>query len=280
MTDTQHAIKPAQARKLYKTMKDLHDILIKNKINYWVTGGTLIGAIRHRGLVPWDDDGDICIMKNDVKKLRKLIPVFNKKGYILEEGGSEEDDPETQICRSKKDSCTWYLAPKGANSLGVDIFVMERIGPLITYADPYWRTASNGGRSCFFLYRFVFPLIPVRFGNFWLMTPYNAIEHLNQCYGPDWNHMSQRLYDHRLGKWINSRKRKMTANDYKTINPPLSTCEPLPPSVDKCMITVRPTSKVDDLNKKEVDIIAKTYDIKGRGGKSQQKLKEEIKKIV
>ena len=61
-------ITKGQAQRLYKTMKDLNDILLKNGIAYWVTGGSLIGALRHRGIVPWDDDGDICIMRKDVNK--------------------------------------------------------------------------------------------------------------------------------------------------------------------------------------------------------------------
>ena len=51
-----------QSNRLYKTIKDIHDIFTKNNIPYWVTGGTLMGALRHNGLIPWDDDGDLCIL--------------------------------------------------------------------------------------------------------------------------------------------------------------------------------------------------------------------------
>lgn len=197
MSDAQHNITTAQAKRLYRTMKDIHDIFMKYGINYWVTGGTLIGAIRHRGIVPWDDDGDVCIMKSDVPKLRKLVPLFEKKGYMIEEGVLEEKDDEDDedvvsacVKKGKKDSCTWFIEPNSSNSLGVDVFVMERIGPIITYSDPAWRNEINGGRACWFWYRYTFPLVPVMFGNFWVMTPKNAVEHLNQCYGADWAAMS------------------------------------------------------------------------------------------
>ena len=273
-------ITKGQSDRLYKTMKDLNDILLKNDISYWVTGGSLIGAIRHRGIVPWDDDGDICIMRKDVNKLRKLVPVFASKKYILEEGTEDEDDNETlAACTHKKNSCTWFLAPKGKNSLGVDIFVMERIGPLVTYADPYWRGASNGGKTCYFLHRYTFPLLPVRFGNFWVMTPFNAIEHLNQCYGTDWNSVSQRLYDHREGAWINSKKIRMGAEDYETIPAPISTCTPNPLAVKSCTRKSSPSSNLKDMSNREVQVIAKLFKIEGRSKMSISDLKKKIAKL-
>ena len=75
-----HSISKKQADRLYRTMKDLHDVLISNDVAYWVTGGSLIGAIRHRGIIPWDDDGDICIMRKDVRKIQKINTDFQRNG--------------------------------------------------------------------------------------------------------------------------------------------------------------------------------------------------------
>lgn len=280
MSDTKYNITKAQSNRLYRTMKDIHDILFEKGISYWVTGGTLIGALRHRGIVPWDDDGDICIMRSDVSKLRKLIPEFKNKGYIIEEGLTQEDDISDCVSKGKKNSCTWFIAPKGKNSLGVDLFVMERIGPIITYSDPYWRSAGNGGKSCWFWYKYTFPLVPVLFGNFWVMTPYNAVEHLNQCYGTDWASMSQRLFDHRTGNWINSKKNRMLVEDYATIPPPRNTCHPSPPNLKSCPRAPRPTKKVEDLTNWEIKMIAKAFKIPGRGKKSIPQLRKMITKIV
>ena len=283
MSDRKYNITKAEAHRLYKTMKDIHDILwVDNKISYWVTGGSLIGALRHRGLVPWDDDGDICIMRSDVDKLRKLVPTFERRGYIIEEGTEDEENERDAPCvtRGKRNSCTWYIEPESKHSLGVDIFVMERIGPIITYSDPEWRTARNGGKSCWFWYKYTFPLLPVVFGNFWVMTPFNAVEHLNQCYGPDWASMSQRLYDHRAGKWIDSRKKRMSMEDYMTIPAPKSTCDTSPPDVKTCPRPPRPTKRVAELTRSEVRMIAKAFKISGRGKKSTEALRRAIKKLV
>ena len=79
----QHILSRSQSNQLYKLMKFIHDTLTKNKIKYFMVGGTLLGAVRHQGIIPHDDDGDICIFKKDVPKLRKLFDVFEKNGYIL-----------------------------------------------------------------------------------------------------------------------------------------------------------------------------------------------------
>ena len=38
------------------TMKEIHAFCASHQINYYIIGGTLLGAIRHKGFIPWDDD--------------------------------------------------------------------------------------------------------------------------------------------------------------------------------------------------------------------------------
>lgn len=51
----------------------LNDICKKNNITYFIAFGTLLGAFRHGGFIPWDDDLDVYVDANDVSRLKDII---------------------------------------------------------------------------------------------------------------------------------------------------------------------------------------------------------------
>ena len=79
--------KPEHARKermqvLYQMMDDINAVFAECGLEYWADGGTLLGAIRHKGLIPWDDDLDIDISEIDEEKLNQIaIPILKNLGY-------------------------------------------------------------------------------------------------------------------------------------------------------------------------------------------------------
>ena len=54
--------------------KVFHDICVAENIPYFMVGGTMLGAIRHKGFIPWDDDMDFAVSRKDFERLLKILP--------------------------------------------------------------------------------------------------------------------------------------------------------------------------------------------------------------
>ena len=53
-----------------KLLSEFNSVCASSGLSYWAGGGTLIGAIRHNGFIPWDDDVDLCMLRRDISKLK------------------------------------------------------------------------------------------------------------------------------------------------------------------------------------------------------------------
>ncbi len=70
-------------------LHEIDKVFSENHIRWWVFGGTLLGAVRHAGYIPWDDDIDIVVPRDDYNKLRKIGPVLFSYPFFYQDEFSD-----------------------------------------------------------------------------------------------------------------------------------------------------------------------------------------------
>lgn len=116
-------------------LKDVDQVCRKYGIAYYADAGTLLGAVRHRGYIPWDDDLDICMMRDDYNRFIAVAEEELQKiagGYFLRNIQTDDSYTElfTRVLNSREISfksdflCKYHGCPYG---MGIDVFVMDYI---------------------------------------------------------------------------------------------------------------------------------------------------------
>lgn len=73
--------------------KDFAKVCEENGLKYWGVGGTGIGAVRHKGFIPWDDDIDLAMPYEDYLKMNEIFARDFKDKYTLVNGGKYSNYP-------------------------------------------------------------------------------------------------------------------------------------------------------------------------------------------
>ena len=69
---------------LLEMLKDIDALCRKHNIPYFLNGGTALGAVRHKGFIPWDDDADISMMREDFDRFREVIKTDLPDKYVAQ----------------------------------------------------------------------------------------------------------------------------------------------------------------------------------------------------
>lgn len=118
---------------LSEAMKDFHEYCVSKSLRYFVVGGTALGAARHSGFIPWDDDIDVGMPRKDYEK---LLEFFNKDyeggEYYLESPQNSMDPffpyPYSKLYILKTTLIEDFGGKQIRRSFFLDIFPLDGIG--------------------------------------------------------------------------------------------------------------------------------------------------------
>lgn len=123
--------------RMLEMLKYIDAVCRKHDIKYWLCSGTLLGAVRHGGFIPWDDDVDIEMLKEDYKKFVKVMKKEPQTDYVLQ---THETDSGYFYPFAKLRDLHSYIKENHESDLYykykgcyIDIFIMEPSSSFIVH---------------------------------------------------------------------------------------------------------------------------------------------------
>lgn len=119
---------------LLEMLKDIDALCRKHGISYWLTGGSALGAVRHKGFIPWDDDADIGMLREDYEKFQTVVHELGDD-YVTQCFETHREYnvlvPPMKV-RKKGTYCVEYNALlknkcKDSDGLFIDVFVLDHV---------------------------------------------------------------------------------------------------------------------------------------------------------
>ncbi len=193
--------KPSVIKLLYQMTFDAKRILDANNIKFWAIGGTILGAQRHKGIIPWDDDVDFGVTVSSIKKILSISGQFKKCGY--------------QFVK------TWFgykMVKIGRRNIrgenysfpNIDFFTFRLYRGIYKQSEP---DARHTWPKEWYRESQIKNLEIMPFGDFDIYVPKMATKYLDRMYGKNWNSVAYRQYDHSKEEAIEKKLVKLTAKD-------------------------------------------------------------------
>lgn len=153
--------------RLYYLLDEISTEFDKNDVEYIMVGGTLLGSVRHGGLIPWDDDGDICVLNKTPEEILEILKPLKKRQILSRE------HVDGNVIIASVNNHRGYL----------DIFFMGENNNKYKFLYPY----NVRYPTEWFYKNELYPIKKYMFGPLVLKGPNKFEEYLSRTYGNDWN---------------------------------------------------------------------------------------------
>lgn len=113
---------------MIKVMQVFSEICKENDIKWWLCSGTLLGAVRHGGFIPWDDDVDVSMLEKDYRKLQKVLKKLGKEDEYFFQSIQTDPDHYYRFGKflRKGDSIPTYARFYQQKGIGLDVFYIVK----------------------------------------------------------------------------------------------------------------------------------------------------------
>ena len=133
-----------------EVLKQIADLCDELNLRYYLAYGTLIGAVRHKGFIPWDDDVDIMMPRPDYDKLLKYLST-NKLPYLTL--FNRQTCPEYPYMISRISDDRYILEMENEKSVGmgvfIDIYPLDGMGNTLEEALKYGSYTDRMSSLCY-----------------------------------------------------------------------------------------------------------------------------------
>ncbi len=150
----EHTLRELQLCEL-QLVKAVLSICERHQLTVFMMGGTFLGAVRHKGFIPWDDDVDLGMSREDYETFLRVAPQELPQGYVLRHFATDPDMPyyPAQVVNPSFEILDTSAQIAKTRSAWIDLFPLDGM--------------PKGGLGCFFhKYRLLYLRMMLKFSQF------------------------------------------------------------------------------------------------------------------
>lgn len=111
-------------------LQELKRVCEKHGLRFWLDSGSLLGAVRHKGYIPWDDDIDVCMFRTDYETLVRLAPYEFRNPYIFQTAYTERNFVRGHAQLRNRNTTAIIPSETGKRfnqGIFIDIFILDNV---------------------------------------------------------------------------------------------------------------------------------------------------------